>query len=270
MEHILAYTSSEEETTQRENIGVDLQPTVEESATEKGHPGDERENECLQIHQGRIRSFPHVEGQFATHVYFELTVNGEQSKHISQLLHVFDTGEETFHHMEEPFHVSLSRTVAITSVQIQSLLSGLKHALKKTIMTHRKRPRKATVEACSLPVRIGESASILVNDEKTRTFLALSVSMQGSTPLHGSCLEQVIHQVSKVFKRHGLPEYYEDPDIHTSIGWCLGNQKGHMQRLVESPICQRSLNDLSWSSSVTRILCRIGKKDHIIWSQVCR
>lgn len=266
MEHILAYTSSEEEdTAQRENAGVHLQPTVEQSATEKGHPGDERENERLQVHQGRIRSFPHVEGQFATHVYFELTINGEQNKHISQLLHVFDTGEETFHHMEEPFHVSLSRTVAITSVQIQSLLSGLKQALKKTIMTHRKRPRKAIVEACSLHVRIGESASILVNDERTRTFLSLSVSLQGSTPL-----ERVIHQVSKVFKRHGLPEYYEGPNIHTSIGWCLGNQEGHMQRLLESPICQKNLKDLSWSSSVTQILCRIGKKEHIIWSHVCR
>ena len=266
MEHILAYTSSEEEeTTQRENIGVDLQPTVQESATETGHPDDERENTSLQVHQGRIRSFPHVEGQFATHVYFELTINDEQHKHISQLLHVFDTGEETFHHMEEPFHVSLSRTVAITSVQIQSLLSGLKHALKKSMTTNRKRPRKGILEACSLPVRIGESASILVNDERTRTFLALSVSVQGSTPL-----EQVIHHVSKVFKRHGLPEYYKDPNIHTSIGWCLGNQKMHMQRLVESPLCQRSLKELSWSTSMTRILCRIGKKEHIIWSQVCR
>ena len=256
MEYIVAYTSSrEEEDTSTSGSSHGVHPPPHASARNKSDASDGS------YHQGRIRSFPHVEGQFATHVYFELT-GGEDNTHLGHLLQAFSTLGETFHPMEQPFHVSLSRTVAITSIQMKSLLSELKNALQKPLVIPRKRPRTSILDM-SLRVRIGESACILVNDEKTRTFLSLSVSMQGRTSL-----ESVIGHVSRVFQRHGLPEYYQDPNIHTSVGWCLGNQEVEMKRLLEKS--QKYLGNLAWSCSLTRILCRIGKKDHIVWSSVCR
>lgn len=267
MEHIVSY-SSEDYDDIRETLDDDIRQSCAPGTSKQPLTGDAQP--CLEMkerkeHQGRIRSFPHVEGQFATLVYFELHL-AQTGPHLSRLLGIFDKGDHVFHRIEPPYHVSLSRTVAIKSIQMRSLISGLKNALKSAIGTaKRKRMRKGMWDLHgSLDVRVGESASILVNDEKTRTFLSLSVSMQGTMSL-----ETVISSVSKVFKLHGLPEYYQDPNIHASVGWCLGNQEKSMQGLLQSSDSQSSLKHLAWSASVTRILCRIGKKEHVVWSNVC-
>ncbi len=264
MEYIVTYTSSEEKETdqdaERTRTSHCDTPRSSSATTCKASAARTSSPES---HQGRIRSFPHVEGQFATHVYFEVT-GGQDNKNLTRLIQAFESSStadgEAFHPIQQPFHVSLSRTVAITSTQMRSLLSELKHSLHKTFASFRKRPRKSIFES-SLHVRIGEAACILVNDENTRTFLSLSVSMQGN-----ASLESVIDHVSRVFKRHGLKEYYENPNIHTSVGWCLGNQEMQMQKILDA---QKNLRYLAWSSSVSRILCRIGKKEHIVWSSAC-
>jgi len=199
--------------------------------------GAEADRHRKQTHQGRIRSFPHVEGQFATHVFFEVPIhtfahcipcpgriNGDGQDALrnwqSVIRKMSASVPEIVDMMEgdAPLHISLSRTVPITSMQISSLLSELRKAIQKI-----KKPQR---------LRIGPHASVLVNDEKTRTFVTLSVrEMEGGQ----SSIQKCIDAVSKVFIRHGLPPYYDNPEIHVSVAWCLGEKhRDHLETILKA------------------------------------
>jgi hypothetical protein len=218
-------------------------------------------------HQGRIRSFPHVEGQFATHVYVEIDQPRDEKTvkllaDLCQLLQSSVTGLERIFSSEadsEPsMHLSLSRTVPITSIQIHSLLNGLRHGFNKM------------KKSSKLHLTVGSGAQVLVNDEGTRTFVALKVvekkypvTNQSSNKSETS-VRKWIDIVSKVFLLHGLPEYYDNPCIHTSIAWCVGNsQRSELENLLLK--YNKLVESISWSVCVSRVLCKIGKKEHIIW-----
>jgi hypothetical protein len=256
MEHIAVYESSQDACSSPDHncdghTDIASHETIIESS--KKRRLDENHDTS---HQGRIRSFPHVEGQFATHVYFEVDLPENSASlrgDYSQLVQTLETacqGISSLHHIEMPLHVSLSRTVPIRSIQIGSLLKGLQQTLTQNLKKNR-----------SLDVRIGGSADVLLNDEKTRTFITLPVSDKGEEKL-----KNIIDRVSKVFVLHGLPKYYEDPIVHASFVWCLGDHHDAIIQLLQnSKAVSHMLQRLQWESKITRICCRIGKKDHIIW-----
>mmetsp|Transcript_5555 Transcript_5555/g.10891 ORF Transcript_5555/g.10891 Transcript_5555/m.10891 type:complete len:263 (+) Transcript_5555:58-846(+) len=212
------------------------------------------------VHQGRTRSFPHVEGQYATHVFLEIALPDSErvrkiydafqlhlSTHVGpqSRMHPIENGTRASKNRETMcLHVSLSKTVPITSVQMESLLRELKAAFRK-----KKR---------ALHLRIGGAAKVLVNEDGTRTFVALHVTDPGGM------VEDMIESVSRVFIRHGLPKYYDNPDIHVSIAWCLGNSAtGRLKEALSA--CSTLLHRLVWNTHITRVLCRIGAKDHCVW-----
>ena len=209
----------------------------------------------LDPHKGRVRSFPHVPGQFATHVF--MTVDPPPARETGILLRRFlvgmkefipnfdviygETGEDN-----ESLHLSLSRTVPITSPQIQPLVSALRQSLTKSRLGN------------PPSIRVGAPASALVNDEGTRTFLTLTAtsSHAGERPLL-----KLIDIVSRVFTRHGLPPYYSNPRLHVSVGWCLGevSLEGYIQQHEEI------VSHISWNVPHPQVICRIGKKDYIVF-----
>jgi hypothetical protein len=212
------------------------------------------------VHQGRTRSFPHVEGQYAAHVFLEIALPDSErvrkiydafqlhlSTHVGpqSRMHPIESGTRASKNRETMcLHVSLSKTVPITSVQIETLLRELKAAFRK-----KKR---------ALHLRIGGAAKVLVNEDGTRTFVALHVTDPGGM------VEDMIESVSRVFIRHGLPKYYDNPDIHVSIAWCLGNSAtGRLKEALSA--CSTLLHRLVWNTHITRVLCRIGAKDHCVW-----
>jgi len=220
-------------------------------------------------HRGRIRSFPHVEGQFATHIYIEIHPprDGTTVKLLADLCQLLQSSVRGLERMfslkadsGSSMHLSLSRTVPISSIQIHSLLNGLRHGFNK-IKTRNK-----------LHLTVGSAAQVLVNDEGTRTFVALhvveehAITNQSSNRSEISTIRKWIDIVSKVFLLHGLPEYYDNPCIHTSIAWCVGSsQTFELERLLLK--YKRLVESISWSVCVSRVLCKIGKKEHIIWDQ---
>ncbi len=208
------------------------------------------------VHQGRTRSFPHVEGQYATHVFSEISVPESARKayeafqsHLSNhvgpraRMHPIQSGSDALKN-KMFLHISLSKTVPITRPQMESLLRELKHAFRK-----KKR---------ALHLRIGGAAKVLVNEDGTRTFVALHVADPSGM------LEDMIESVSDIFVRHGLPKYYENPDLHVSIAWCLGNSStGGLKEAISSSstVLQRCV----WNTRITQVVCRIGAKDHCVW-----
>lgn len=151
-----------------------------------------------EVHQGRIRSFEHLEGNWATHVGVSYDPDERMIELIDELLICLRPLE--FKPMKE-FHLSLSRTVAIRHHWIQPLTDRLQRRFRLLPKT-----------CCEI-----SSVKLYTNDEKTRTFLSLAVSAPGAI------LQQYTKAVDECFEEYKLQKYYENPSFHISIGWCLGD-----------------------------------------------
>ncbi|KAK9796299.1 hypothetical protein WJX73_008460 [Symbiochloris irregularis] len=196
-------------------------------------------------HQGRLRSFPHVEGNYATHVYITVPLPAAYQRAAATLLQQMAwpgleplTSETA---SDQVLHLSLSRTVAIKRPQIEDLVSKLQRALVK-------------VERFIISFK---EWAVLVNDEGTRSFLCLAVT-QGHDQV---C--RCIRQVDKAFMLFSLQRFYEDPNPHVSVAWVLGNQRAALLERLQSAGPQ-SLPE--WQLQVQKIECRVGQHTYEVWS----
>ncbi|KAG2010105.1 hypothetical protein CC2G_012951 [Coprinopsis cinerea AmutBmut pab1-1] len=204
------YSSSEEEEHDEQKIVATKPeppakrkklPALSESISGPIHKDDPA------LHQGRIRTTPHVEGQFAAHVYVSLSLKGNptlykllkevlrDAKELVPTLHelvAFDTGYSDL-------HVSLSRPVFLRAHQREEFKRSVRNIAKE-----------------QSPFAISFAAfSELTNDEKTRTFLVLEVGAGHHN------LRTLASSLTSVMKSFRQKEYYESPRFHASIGWAL-------------------------------------------------
>ncbi|ESO89820.1 hypothetical protein LOTGIDRAFT_164857 [Lottia gigantea] len=191
-------------------------------------------------HEGRIRSFEHVEGNWATHVYIPYLKEDRFISMVDEVLkclHPLD-----FHKMSE-FHLSLSRTVTIRHHWIDSLTQSLQKSFQ-----HINR------FICCL-----STFKFYTNDEKNRTFLSLQVSDSRNR------LKELTDLVDTCFEEFHLEKYYKNPSYHISIGWCLNNvidkitNKQHtcLQETLDSFLEENE--DLNYID-VDSIQCKTGNK----------
>jgi hypothetical protein len=233
----------------------------------------------------RVRNFPHVQGNYATHVYIEVSVPQRCCDALAALLAALQAAcPSPFHPLIEPtplpsqpllpsknappacgnptrssctsYHISLSRTVAIRSHQIKSLLAQLRHQLRRL--------KRFSVVIAS------QNMMMLENDEKTSTFLALSAGPVNFGAEHPTNpLLRAMDAVSNAFQYHGLQRYYENPRPHVSIGWMLGAQNQQVTDTLTAHPCVQSahqhLQNLTWTFECAEIICKIGQKGHVVW-----
>ncbi|KII86598.1 hypothetical protein PLICRDRAFT_142946 [Plicaturopsis crispa FD-325 SS-3] len=162
------------------------------------------------LHQGRIRTIPHVEGQFAAHIYVALHL--ERNSHLHKLVdEVLERAREivpTLSPMgkkgngegtEYELHISLSRPTFLRAHQ--------RDVLKRAV--------KTAAHSSSPFVASFASFSELTNDEKTRTFLTLEVGA-GHSELKAlsECLTPTLQSIRQ-------KEFYPEPRFHASIAWAL-------------------------------------------------
>lgn len=185
-------------------------------------------------HEGRTRSFPHVVGDFATHVYVEVSVPSEIEAMLQETYRKLQSAFLGLRWIEER-HVSCSRTVALRSTQKESLRRALSQALRNT---------KPFV--CSF-----DGWDVYLNDDRTRTFFVLKVRFGKERFL------DVIRHVDRAFKLHGLETYYSNPVPHLSIYWCLGDVADVARERLRFLSC----TTIEWNASVHRILCKIGNHE---------
>ncbi|KAL4429009.1 hypothetical protein ABPG77_006048 [Micractinium sp. CCAP 211/92] len=155
----------------------------------------QRELERMLLHQGRTRTFPHIHGSFPTHVYIEVPVPSSCLGPLGELLSAVSARlpalQAVVHappssscqgapppsvslpaagapqvpaHPQELYHVSLSRTVPVRQDQIEPLVESLRRRLRQ----------HDTFSIC-----MGRP-EVLVNDEGSRTFLALAACCPGA------------------------------------------------------------------------------------------
>ncbi|XP_031259471.1 U6 snRNA phosphodiesterase-like [Pistacia vera] len=212
----------------------------------------------------RVRSFPHVEGNYALHVYIPVTIPSALKKELAQLLKKVSSIVPGLHvvgidiplnslykddskfqqiTLGREFHISLGRTVPIRLHQIDSIVSMLRQKLH-----------------CQRRYWIDFSKwEVFINDDCTRSFLSIEV-------LTGGLLEitKQIQVVNEVYRLHDLPEFYKNPRPHISLAWASGDISNSLKRVVEEETnrlsVEGSLQKHIFSSKFSGIECKIGNK----------
>ncbi|KAK7245633.1 hypothetical protein RIF29_40481 [Crotalaria pallida] len=223
----------------------------------------------LQIGQTtRVRSFPHVEGNYALHVYIPINISSPSKKELATFLKKVSGWEPNLNVVDvdvplnvlckndekleqvalgREFHISLGRTVPIRVHQIDSVVSMLRQKLQ-------------TQHPYLIDFIKWE---VFVNDEHTRTFVSLEVVLGGLIEIR-----KQIEAVNAIYKLHNLPEFYKDPRPHISLAWAPGDISHSLKKVVDEEmkkcVARRSLNKCIFSCKFRGIECKIGQKTYIV------
>ncbi|KAF5378844.1 hypothetical protein D9615_006961 [Tricholomella constricta] len=183
-------------------------------------------------HQGRTRTTPHVEGQFAAYIYVSLFVD-PNSRLYALIDDILRDARKTVPSLCEialqdggkELHVSLSRPTYLRAHQRE----------------HLKRAVKAVAKQYSPFTASFAALSDLTNDERTRTFITMEVGAGHAE------LRAMADALTPTLKSIRQKEFYTDPRFHASIAWALLDSPSPSPPPASSP----PLNLQSPSSSQT-------------------
>lgn len=178
-------------------------------ATWKGVPHHEDVKDDPSQHEGRIRSFKHERGNWATLVYIDY----EPSEPIlSWMLSVMEEMPVECNILSEQFHISVTRTLILKFHWIEPFISEIKKLCDQT-------------DQFSLELLNIKAYS---NEEKTRTFLGIEcVDSKGT-------LTRFVKDLNSILSEYELPPFYEDSSYHISFLWCLGDEIASLNGLTSS------------------------------------
>ncbi|XP_032086863.1 U6 snRNA phosphodiesterase [Thamnophis elegans] len=192
-------------------------------------------------HEGRLRTFPHERGNWATHVYLPYKA-GEDFLDLLQLLLICGRTYVPPLMGQEEFHISLSQGVVLRHHWINSFIQSLKERMASY---HRFIFR-------------ADQVKIYTNETKTRTFVGLEVSSG-----HSQMMEMV-SEVDEVMKEFNLMPFYKDPSFHMSLAWCVGNMSEALggQCMQEMQEIVDGFEDSSHLLQIpgTEVRCKSGNK----------
>ncbi|KAI9559696.1 hypothetical protein GHT06_013701 [Daphnia sinensis] len=184
-------------------------------------------------HGNRIRSFPHERGNWASFVYLPWEAS-------SRFVRAVELITKSFHEHNivlcicDDFHISLTRTVILRHHWIEGFVASIRKQLSDT-------PRPFQLYGTNV-------LSVYLNEEKTRTFLAMNVE----DPV--GILSMLIEKMDSCLKEYQLPAYYEKPSHHVSIAWCVGDKKEELEKLAFG--LQLEIDQIS--CNVDEVRCKIG------------
>ncbi|CAJ1057540.1 U6 snRNA phosphodiesterase isoform X2 [Xyrichtys novacula] len=192
------------------------------------------------LHGGRIRSFKHEQGNWATYVYLPYHPEDEFRLLLQELLlKSRDCGVVLT--PQEDFHLSLSQTVVLKHHWIQPFTQSLRAGL-----VHCKR------FLCSV-----RRLKVYCNAERTRTFLGMEVANG-----HPQLLD-LVQAVDRTMMEFNLDTFYKDPSFHVSLAWCVGDMREQIKDSIQD---LQSLVDAHGEGTFLLILdcvevyCKTGNK----------
>ncbi|XP_056908422.1 U6 snRNA phosphodiesterase 1 isoform X2 [Takifugu flavidus] len=168
------------------------------------------QTEDRSLHGGRIRSFKHERGNWATYVYFPYQPEEEFVELLDQMVSVAKAHGVALSPQEE-FHLSVSQTVVLRHHWIQPFTRSLRAGL-----TLRKR------FCCS-----AERLKVYCNADRTRTFLGMEVCTG-----HAQLLD-LVQIVDRTMSEFLLETFYKDPSFHVSLAWCVGDMTEPMRECLK-------------------------------------
>ncbi|KAJ0267337.1 U6 snRNA phosphodiesterase-like protein [Hirschfeldia incana] len=217
----------------------------------------------------RVRNFPHVQGNYALHVYIPVFIPLLAKKEIACVLKRVASLVPQLHLVEadvplsvlcnddqkldqalgREFHISLGRSVPLRVHQISSVVSMLRQKLQ----LH----KRYWIDF--------NKWEVFVNDDCTRSFLSLEITSSGLSEI-----SKQIDAVNEVYKLHNLPEFYKDPRPHISLVWALGDIRTSLKVAVDGELKKLRagaggcVQNRIFTSKFSGIECRIGNKTHKI------
>uniref|UniRef100_A0A5K3F0N6 U6 snRNA phosphodiesterase 1 n=1 Tax=Mesocestoides corti TaxID=53468 RepID=A0A5K3F0N6_MESCO len=150
---------------------------------------------------GRLRNFPHKHGNWATSVF--APANSALENYFRSLLNDVEKvlfGSRHQFHICEDFHLSLTKTWPL----LHHWIPGFTEAV---------RGLAAASHRFSV---IFDGAQFLVNEEGTRSFLAVRVNASPN-------LLDVVRRLDETVVLFRGEPYYKNPVFHFSLAWCLGD-----------------------------------------------
>ncbi|XP_013889483.1 U6 snRNA phosphodiesterase 1 [Austrofundulus limnaeus] len=201
---------------------------------------DDPQTEDSSLHGGRVRSFKHERGNWATYVYSPYHPEEEFEELLEELLSAAGTRGLVLTPQEE-FHLSLSQTVVLRHHWIQPFTRSLGTGLAR----------------CRRFVCSAERLKIYCNAERTRTFLGMEVSCG-----HVQLLD-LVRVVDETMTEFQLETFYKDPSFHVSLAWCVGDVTEDMKEMSEelqSLVDSREGGPFSLVLDCAEVRCRTGNK----------
>uniref|UniRef100_A0A1A9WDE5 U6 snRNA phosphodiesterase n=1 Tax=Glossina brevipalpis TaxID=37001 RepID=A0A1A9WDE5_9MUSC len=190
------------------------------------------------LHEGRLRSFKHERGNWATYIFVPINADMLEDLQESCLAQIHQLAE--FKACAE-LHISLSKTVILQYHLIDAFVECLKHA----------------VQNCQgFPVVLNQ-LMVYTNAERSRTFLATKIE-----DLYTMKMMELLNRVNQVMIDFKLDTFYKEPSFHISFLWCLGDQvnliESHLPQLINN-----SKDYLSFQIKIQNIKCKSGCKEFI-------
>ncbi|XP_051739741.1 U6 snRNA phosphodiesterase 1 isoform X2 [Ctenopharyngodon idella] len=192
-------------------------------------------------HGGRLRSFQHERGNWATYVFFPYEPEEAFLEVLNEMM-VVTAAHDIPLKLSEEFHLSLSKTVVLRHHWIQPFIQSI-----RTGLTHFQK------FFCS-----ADKLKVYSNAEKTRTFLGMEI-FTGKAQLL-----ELIKILDLTMKEFSLSTFYKDPSFHISLAWCVGD---HTERLKKACLSElQSLIDTHEDGpfhirlNCTELRCKTGNK----------
>ncbi|KAI0718424.1 hypothetical protein C8T65DRAFT_804065 [Cerioporus squamosus] len=189
------------------------------------------------LHQGRRRTTPHVEGQFAAYVFIPVAVP-KKSKLFGLMSRIFSTAKES---------VPILHPIGFTEADVDAAREGPSISDDGHVELHisltrptylrahqRDEFRRAVQAATRTRVKFPASfatVSELMNDERTRTFLTLEVGAGHDY------LKELSDSLTPALRSIRQKEFYEQPRFHASLAWALldGSRPSGTTRSASEP-----------------------------------
>ncbi|RZF43731.1 hypothetical protein LSTR_LSTR009154 [Laodelphax striatellus] len=192
------------------------------------------------LHDGRVRSFPHVRGNWSTLVYIAYEQNDVLDEFVTGLRLV--VGNEIELKRIDNLHISLSKTVVLLHHWIDAFVESLQQQFRVY-------PR--------FTLQFG-ALEVFCNETETRTFIGMNV-LAGNEELLN-----LVKMVDSCLDEFKLDKFYEEPKFHLSIAWCLGNRSSELK--TELPRLNELCNSFILNNPdfilqrVDSICCKTGNK----------
>uniref|UniRef100_A0A8C1VPJ5 U6 snRNA phosphodiesterase n=1 Tax=Cyprinus carpio TaxID=7962 RepID=A0A8C1VPJ5_CYPCA len=179
-----------------------------DSVKEMFRESEEQWIDKSEAHGGRLRSFQHERGNWATCVFCPYDPEEAFLELLNEMMVLAATHGIPLT-LSEEFHLSLSKTVVLRHHWIQPFIQSIRTGLTQFQKFF-----------C-----LADKLKVYSNAEKTRTFLGMEIST-GKTQLL-----ELIKIVDETMTEFNLSTFYKDPSFHISLAWCVGD---HVERLKKT------------------------------------
>lgn len=195
-------------------------------------------------HQGKIRRFAHVDGNWSVHIHIAIHQSFKQLfDKISNIVIENSDKQQTIHCMNE-FHISLSICQPIKTFQIKDFVASFTKLFKNVNPFN---------------ISLNGLIKFYSNDTNQRYFGALLID-DGNQDII-----DLINIINSGMNKWGLRQYYESPEPHISFIWSLNefNFKTAKLKQVNAEI-QNELKTATTTTLIDTITIKVGHRKYDI------